>query len=319
MNPLDIVRFLAIVLITNSHLDQLYPWPAAATGGALGNALFFMLSGYGLALSYEKNPQTNFFHWFWRRITRIYPAIWIVVILFQLILLQNWKQWQILDYLKAFIYPTHFWFISAIMLFYILIYVIFRLNWIRHIPYIILALFIPYFYFYYTMLDLSVFSVENGSLFKWIFYFQVILLGVWLSAVKKPFIKPGFTQVLLFLGFFFGYFGLKFILDRFQLLAYQFNVQLITLPLIIFTLHAAHWEPIIETLKQQKWLTSFIHHLASIALEIYLVQLYLYRSPWVMQLAFPLNILLFIVLVIAVASAVNALTQSLQKYLGRTS
>jgi peptidoglycan/LPS O-acetylase OafA/YrhL len=43
------LRFVAIWLITNSYLDKRYPVSAMATGGQLGNSLFFMLSGFGVA------------------------------------------------------------------------------------------------------------------------------------------------------------------------------------------------------------------------------------------------------------------------------
>ena len=42
---------LATVLITLSHLDAFVPDPRIATGGAIGNSLFFFLSGFGLAKS----------------------------------------------------------------------------------------------------------------------------------------------------------------------------------------------------------------------------------------------------------------------------
>ena len=44
-----LMLFMATVLITLSHLDAFVPDPRIATGGAIGNSLFFFLSGYGLA------------------------------------------------------------------------------------------------------------------------------------------------------------------------------------------------------------------------------------------------------------------------------
>jgi peptidoglycan/LPS O-acetylase OafA/YrhL len=46
---IDFLRFSAIVLVINSHMDSFYPIPELGTGGALGNALFFMLSAFGPA------------------------------------------------------------------------------------------------------------------------------------------------------------------------------------------------------------------------------------------------------------------------------
>lgn len=38
---IDILKFFAVILITNSHMDLLYGrWSILATGGAIGDALF---------------------------------------------------------------------------------------------------------------------------------------------------------------------------------------------------------------------------------------------------------------------------------------
>ena len=70
------LRFVAICLIVNSHLDAYYPTPMLATGGMLGNSLFFMLSAFGLAISWRSHPRP-FSEWYGRRIRRILPPIWV--------------------------------------------------------------------------------------------------------------------------------------------------------------------------------------------------------------------------------------------------
>ena len=74
--PLSLMRFLAVILITNSHIGPLYPphLQFLSTGGALGNSLFFFCSGFALYLS---NRDTGFAPWAIRRFTRIYPSLWI--------------------------------------------------------------------------------------------------------------------------------------------------------------------------------------------------------------------------------------------------
>ena len=48
---LDILKFFAVILITNSHFDNQYVYAKGlATGGAIGDALFFFISGYSLFL-----------------------------------------------------------------------------------------------------------------------------------------------------------------------------------------------------------------------------------------------------------------------------
>lgn len=69
---IDIVKFLAVFLIINSHADICYPkYSALATGGAIGDALFLFCSGYTLFWGNMK----RFDNWYKRRISRIYPSV----------------------------------------------------------------------------------------------------------------------------------------------------------------------------------------------------------------------------------------------------
>lgn len=49
------VRLIAIILIVNAHLKEIYPHAIFSFGGGLGNSLFYFLSGYTLTLSQNKN------------------------------------------------------------------------------------------------------------------------------------------------------------------------------------------------------------------------------------------------------------------------
>lgn len=48
---IDILKFIAALIITNSHMELLYgKYGALATGGAIGDVLFFFASGFTLFL-----------------------------------------------------------------------------------------------------------------------------------------------------------------------------------------------------------------------------------------------------------------------------
>lgn len=52
---IDILKFIAVLAITNSHMDLLYgKYGALATGGAIGDVLFFFASGFTLFLGGKK-------------------------------------------------------------------------------------------------------------------------------------------------------------------------------------------------------------------------------------------------------------------------
>jgi hypothetical protein len=178
----DVLRVLAILLITNSHLDALYPIPGLASGGALGNSLFFMLSGLGLSLSNKASEYGNIFKWIFYRLSRIYPPLWVVLFC-QVVFFHLKQPKNIFEYGYHIFYPTDFWFISALVCFYVLTYPILRFNMQRWVHCIILVLMIPYFLIYFGVLDLHHFSVESKGYFKWIFYYQVMLFGIWLAPI----------------------------------------------------------------------------------------------------------------------------------------
>lgn len=71
---IDILKFIACIAITNSHFDIVYgPLSPIATGGAIGDILFFFASGFTIFLS--NREKESFFDYYKRRINRIYPTI----------------------------------------------------------------------------------------------------------------------------------------------------------------------------------------------------------------------------------------------------
>lgn len=75
---IDILKFFAALLITNSHMELLYgKYSVFATGGAIGDVLFFFCSGFTLFLS----RMGRFDNWYKRRINRIYPTVFAWAIL----------------------------------------------------------------------------------------------------------------------------------------------------------------------------------------------------------------------------------------------
>lgn len=46
---IDMLKFIAVIAITNSHMELLYgKYSVLATGGAIGDVLFFFASGFTL-------------------------------------------------------------------------------------------------------------------------------------------------------------------------------------------------------------------------------------------------------------------------------
>ena len=141
MNDTLLLRAIAILLITNSHIDQLYPWPKLGAGGSLGNSIFFFLSGLGIALSWryaeKAKPEKNALRrWFPHRFGRLYLPVFIFVTVFLVIVFGGWKTWSYPDYFNNYIIVKDYWFILSLLVFYLLIFPV--LKYYRSIkPYLV--------------------------------------------------------------------------------------------------------------------------------------------------------------------------------------
>lgn len=274
------IKFLACLLITNSHYDTIYPISNMATGGSIGNSLFFFVAGFVLI---NCNKQ-SFPQWYCKRITRIYPQIMIVTAVLLTVGHTN--------KLYNLIYPTLFWFINAIMLYYILYYFIPKTK--QAFLSIIFLLFIPYFIIYFNFLDTSRFVIESGY-FMWIFYFQIMLLGgYWgLDDSSLEFNKnAGFTILLLLIS----YFMIKILSGIYPVLyEVQFLQHLLTFPIVYLSFMFANGNYVSGALRNSIF-RNVVVFFSSITLEIYLVQFYIIGK--LSHVYFPINFIIVSFLII---------------------
>lgn len=285
------LRFIAILLITNSHLDSLYPIAAMGAGGQLGNSLFFMLSGYGLMASYQKKGDV-FLPWLRRRLARIYPPVFLVTIGAYLIS-GTFFDWGLVDYVKRLLWPTEYWFVSCIVLFYPPFYWLMQHKKSYAFPFISVAVLVPYFYFYSTFVDLTKFSIEDSA-FKWLFYFQIMLLGGYL-AYHLDLVRAAIStrlNALLLVIFLIAYFAVKLMIAKGIATEWQFLIHWLTFPIMVFSLRAmdAH---VVRAKIMKSPLAPTIALVAGATLEIYLLQKYVYGHPAIIAMGFPYSVLAF--------------------------
>lgn len=305
---LDLLRAAAILLITQSHLDALLPDSRIAAGGALGNALFFFISGYGLALGVSGS--TPLWPWLARRALRLYVPLWTVIAL--VALLMPWRfEHHGLNLAQTWLWPTWYWFVSAIALFYLPYFWLAR-STNRHALLAAAVLLLPlYVHLYTTALDLSVDSLEGGR-FKWIFYAQVMLLGGW-WARHGPARWPRATLWLL--GALVYFIGFKLLARPLGLLDWQWTLHAAVALFAIAAHHVAlDWAPRL----QRSIAGPCIAGLAAIAYEIYLVQELLHHHPALTELPTPWGYVAFWPLCIAAAWGVARLHRAISALAQRT-
>jgi peptidoglycan/LPS O-acetylase OafA/YrhL len=306
MNNTTFLKFIAIVLITNSHLDRLYPWPELATGGAIGNALFFMVSGYGIVLS-ENHQTRTFLSWYKRRIVRIYPSLLLAVFFLIIIPQAVWRQWNVLDYIRMLIWPTPFWFISALMMFYVIFFFVLKMKNYKYFLIGIGVLTIPYLFFYLTMVDLSRYSIEGNSNFKGIFYLQTMFFGGYMAGrtriIKTSFIKDGLALVLV-IGL---YYGILLLISKGYGVEFQAVTHLLMFPILFFFLKVSG-SNIIKTLMTTKYTGAAMSLVAGLTLEIYMFQYAVYSHAILKNILFPVNVVIFCVAIIFLSFLLNRIS-----------
>lgn len=205
------LKFVAILLITNSHFKPVYDDVLSrfAFGGAMGCALFFFCSGYTLA----SGSFTSFGPWLLKRIFRIYPTLWIINLL-EAAVTGKAIPWQ--NYL--FPLDPHYWFLQAILCFYVVFYVVMKYAK-THIMLVVLSLTFPFFLTYFLsynnewMIDYAVHPYR----LHWYYYFAMMLVGAYCRVSSPPhLLKNRNKMVLLSLAmlFFVSSYGLKFLVEE---------------------------------------------------------------------------------------------------------
>lgn len=181
---IDILKCLAAIIITNSHMNLLYgSYSMLATGGAIGDALFFFCSGFTLFLG----RKAVFFNWYKRRIRRIYPTIFAFVIVSTLF---GWRGWDCRNICDVLVNGGGR-FVTCIMMYYVALWII-RCYMENHLPKaFFIALAMVFAWYYAFGIDAPDNNMYGGCYFKWVHYFLFMLLGAVVGYKKHNIIAKG--------------------------------------------------------------------------------------------------------------------------------
>ncbi len=298
-HTVDILKFLAAILITNSHMTSLYPEPLRnfATGGAIGDSLFFFCSGYLLMMG----KPCDFFTWYKRRINRIYPALIAVALL-------GICMWGQDTSLKELVLNNsgNRWFIQAIFVFYAVFWLVRNYGTVGlRIAVIVTILIILIWYTWFW--DKNVFILHHGTYLRWPGYFLVMLFGAIVYNKHNIIISNEQTggRGWLYLVFItiatFFYYGYQIMWDRFPVLKYFQIVLLPVLLFIVFCLYKICESKKIVSLYQMKFIHWPVYTISACCLEIYLSGEWSFGIGSRLIYLFPLNIIVTFILVFIVA------------------
>lgn len=306
---IDMMKFLAVLLITNSHMDKLYAdYSALATGGAIGDVLFFFCSGYTLFLG----KLGRFDTWYKRRIRRIYPSVVALTIIGTFL----WGFHRDMFYLITY---GGEWFVSCIMIYYVVLYfvrryLINRLWWVLGATFA--ASLVWYFLFYD---DKATVSIYKWTHIKWCFYFLNMLLGAMVGlhesrvgymVNRERRVKTWCNALLLMLCVALFY-GLQWLGKKSPEWAYWqiFTiVPLFGINWFFYMVCCGGWVKRVFRMKRLSWVVMAV---GGLCLEIYLVQPYLFTTR--MNSLFPLNLLIMFLIILPFAWLCRALGKWFQQ------
>lgn len=293
---IDILKFFAVILITNSHMELLYgKYSVLATGGAIGDVLFFFCSGFTLFLC----RMGRFDNWYKRRINRIYPTVFAWAILSTLLFSNNKNIIDIIFYGGG-------WFVSCIMIYYLILYFV-RKFMIDKLKYSFLAACCIIIIWYLFIDNTPDYNMYGNTYFKWGHYFLFMLLGANIGISNGIFrfkFKTDFIKLIVSIMLFYGilFLGKKFLIIH--------NTQIISLiPLlgITFYFYKLCNSNEIKKLYYNKYAGPVIKAVGGLCLEAYLVQSSLFTDK--MNNLFPLNLLIMLFIIIAVAYVLRCMAR----------
>jgi len=265
---INLIKAIAACLVVNSHFDGIWPISALATGGSIGNCLFFASTGFLLA-----NIKQKFGPWYLKKLARIYPAIIIVESIGLLFFNANTDIWGQYGVAARYFVCGGYWFLQALVCLYIPYYIVMTTKLKDYLLGVSGVVTLIYFVCYFLFVDKTVWSIE-ASRFKWIFYFGIMLIGSWYALQIKQQKKilncslAGVITIVMFIAFY----GFKFLLDRYpQIMPLQF-IEHVILAIFIYALMAMllQYEAKLKIYHEKIWWKS-IKFLSRITLEIYLV------------------------------------------------
>ena len=282
---IDVIKCIAAILITNSMFDTLYPIRAFATGGTVGNCLFFFASGFTIFLK----PAGRFDQFYKKRINRIYPTIFAWALLSAIFFGSSQNMVQIILYGGG-------WFISCIMILYIFLYIVNKTKRLLLSGIVSFLIVIVWFFISEAHTDTSLYGYN--TFFRWGFYFLFMLLGA-ISGVYQKKITHQFGNNLFILTSFIFIFYAMLYYSRLDIIPKQIEIiSLLPLLGLTFYFYKIGNTKIMRNLYNHKVFGTAIKIIGGLCLEIYIVQASLRTDA--MNDIFPLNIvLMFMIILIA--------------------
>lgn len=241
--------------------------------------------------------------WFVKKLVRLLPSLWVFM-LFSLAVDTYTGQTAGFQWFN-WVYPTPYWFINAIICFFLVSWIINKINKRKNIlgGWLISSVLILHVLWYCFFVDHDRISLDDGEFKCWFYFFAIFLWGYYMKANEKPGSSKG--RVLMALGFpimICAFFAFKKNAERHGALI---NLQVVAIPvllaLIVYT--SRHLALLVFNARLPQWLKSIMVMMSNLTLDIYIVQMF-FIDRLMPTMPFPLNVLVTLC-VIFIASIIN--------------
>ena len=293
---IDILKFFAVLLITNSHMGLLYgKYSILSSGGAIGDVLFFFCSGFTLFLGRER----RFDNYYKRRINRIYPTVLMWALLASACFGEHKDMMDIVT-------TGGGWFVSCIMIYYVLLHFV-RKFALGHLKLVFAVCALVSAVWYVVMDRPADFNMYGYTYFKWCFYFLFMLMGAIFGShpvQRKTALR--WDSLKLF-GCIIAYYGVLTVAKKWD---WAHDLQIVSLVPLLGITYYFYKVCKSETLKrvyESRFAAPVMKTISGLCLEVYLVQFVLFTDRF--NAWFPLNLLIVFVIILFVAYVLRCMAR----------
>lgn len=306
---LDLLKVIAVLLITNSHFSALYKDvnSGLATGGVPGDALFFFASGFALTLG--KSAKGLYIGFIKNKLRRLLPTfiVWNIIASAMTFKDIAWDD---------FLLVPEYWFIQCIFIMYLLVFPFLHMSKKTFICLIVASVTIMF-----SAMLIAPYpdrSVYNDITLRYFCYLTPFFFGLYcgindisIRAARKKY--DGVISLLLFISYFalvsFGKCQEN----------WRYYTEIFTLiPLNLFIFFAYRYftsEKISAFVHNSKIAYTPVKFFSTLTLQIYVVQFYVITDKF--NSIFPLSVLIIFSLILVWAYILNVCTKLFEQTLSK--
>lgn len=299
------MKAIATFFITWFHFQGKVPdtYSHFFVGGIIGNSLFFFASGFLLKFQEERFKG----EWFIKKFLRLMPPIWTFMLLslavsslFSLNIQYDWYNW---------VYPTHWWFINAILTFFLISYLLFSRNCLytnninkngggNFLLIIMASTAILHIVWYILFCEHHKLILDEGGFKAWFYFFFFFIYGYYSKACNIQ-VKYNRYSIIWFSLSIVSFYVYKKIALQWDLLI---QMQVVIMPVLLFAVihYGRAFSKQFATLHLHPKIKNSLSFLSELTLEIYIVQLLLINK-FMPLISFPINVIISLFLILLAA------------------